>query len=153
MLPFLWFMGCKNAHKKPSKESTLEDSIEKGDSVQKESTMDSSGTAKNIGIGPIEHVDVPDTINEEMAHKGEKIYKNNCSSCHKLKESLTGPPLAGVVEERSPEWVMNMILNTNEMIKRDPQASSMRGEYDTEMVELGLSEDEARQIVEYIRSL
>ena len=60
-----------------------------------------------------------------MAAGGEKIYGVKCSGCHKLTdEKLVGPGWKGVSERHKPEWIMNFITNTDEMINKDPKAQA-----------------------------
>ena len=47
---------------------------------------------------------------------------------------------------------MNMILNPREMEQKDPVAKKLLSEYNIPMPELGLSEDQARTILEYLRT-
>ena len=47
---------------------------------------------------------------------------------------------------------MNMILNPREMKRENVQAQAMDAEYDADMVNTNLTEDEARAIVEYLRT-
>ena len=46
---------------------------------------------------------------------GEKLYKANCASCHKIDKKLIGPPLQGVTEKRSQEWLIKWIRNNVEL--------------------------------------
>ena len=63
-----------------------------------------------------------------------------------------GPSLGGVTERRSPEWIMNMILSPEKMIKEDPIAKQLMVESNMAMMaNQGLNEDEARSILEYFR--
>ena len=64
----------------------------------------------NKGIGPISEV-ILDEINNEWVEEGKKIYNEKCTSCHKPTEKFVGPAQQGVLQRRTPEWVMNMILN------------------------------------------
>ncbi len=67
---------------------------------------------------------------------------------------LIGPAMSGLYERRSPEWVMNMLLNPTEMLKQDPIASALLKEYNNVMMlNQNLSQDEARAIAEYMRTL
>jgi hypothetical protein len=67
---------------------------------------------------------------------------------------LIGPAMSGLYERRSPEWVMNMLLNPTEMLKQDPIASALLKEYNNVMMlNQNLSEEEARAISEYLRTL
>ncbi len=124
---------------------------EKTNYTQKGTTKNVGQTRTNKGIGPVEQVDLPDSIDSDMAAQGKELYNNHCASCHRINESLTGPALGGVLKRRSPEFVMNMILNTDEMIEKEPIIKSLRGEYESDMVQVDVSQDEARAIVEYLR--
>lgn len=105
---------------------------------------------KNKGIGPIKSLTLS-AIDEKLATDGEKIFATKCSACHKFDEKVVGPPLAGVTKRRSPEWIMNMILNTNEMVEKDPIVKSMIAEYMTKMTFQDVSQQDARAILEYFR--
>ncbi|MGB1831346.1 MAG: cytochrome c, partial [Flavobacteriaceae bacterium] len=60
----------------------------------------------------------------------------------------------GIYERRSPEWVMNMLLNPTEMLKQDPIAKALLKEYNNVMMlNQNLEESEARAIAEYLRTL
>ena len=43
------------------------------------------------------------------ANLGKKLFKVNCSSCHKINKKLIGPPLAGITEKRTNEWLIAWI--------------------------------------------
>ena len=67
---------------------------------------------------------------------------------------LIGPAMKGIYERRSPEWVMNMLLNPAEMLKKDPVAIALLKEYNNiMMLNQNLSNEEARSITEYLRTL
>lgn len=106
----------------------------------------------NKGIGPIKSLEVNDNIDAAMATKGAELFKNMCSACHKMDKKFIGPALSGVTDRRSPEWIMNMILNPEQMIKEDPIAKKLLVESNMAvMANQGLSEEEARAILEYFR--
>ena len=43
---------------------------------------------------------------DEARHKaGEKLFKNLCSTCHKLDKKSTGPKLGGVADRRENKWL------------------------------------------------
>jgi mono/diheme cytochrome c family protein len=108
----------------------------------------------NKGIGPVKSVSFPDQIDPELAKQGEAKYKMLCTACHMAGQRFIGPDLTGVFERRSPEWVMNMILNPDEMIRQDPIAKALLQEYNNAMMtNQNLSEEEARAIAEYLRTL
>jgi len=108
----------------------------------------------NKGVGPITSVTFDTEINAEMAAAGEAKYKAICTACHMTNQRMIGPALAGVYERRSPEWVMNMILNPDGMLKEDPIAKALLKEYNNAiMLNQNLSEEEARAVAEYLRTL
>ncbi len=108
----------------------------------------------NIGVGPIKEVKLDATIDQDMAAKGEQVYKANCLACHKVDKKFIGPAPTGILERRTPEWVMNMILNPEGMVKDDPLAHDLLLEFNgSPMANQNLSEEEARQILEYFRTL
>ncbi len=108
----------------------------------------------NKGIGPIKNIELPATIDQAMAAKGMEIYKAKCMACHKPDKKFIGPAPKDILKRRTPEWVMNMILNPSEMIEKDPLAKALLIEFNgSPMANQNLTEEEARQILEYIRTL
>ncbi len=70
------------------------------------------------------------------------------------EQRMIGRAKKGVYERRSPEWVMNMMLNPNGMLKDDPIAKALLKEYNNAiMLNQNLTEDEARDLAEYLRTL
>ena len=106
---------------------------------------------KDKGIGPIIHVDISNVIDNNMAEKGEKMFNSMCSACHKINQRVIGPALAGVTKRRTPEWIMNMIMNPNQMVKENAQARKLLSEYISPMANQNLTEEETRAILEYFR--
>ena len=108
----------------------------------------------NKGIGPIKKVDFETTINNDLAEKGKVTFNQKCTACHMANRKLIGPAMNGLYERRSPEWVMNMLLNPAEMLKKDPVAIALLKEYNNiMMLNQNLSNEEARSITEYLRTL
>lgn len=104
------------------------------------------------GIGPIRDLTLAE-IDPAMAAAGEEAFALKCSACHKVAERYIGPPLHDVLAKRRPEYVMNMILNANEMVQRHPVAREMLAEYYTPMTIQVVDHDEARALLEYIRTI
>jgi len=108
----------------------------------------------NKGIGPIKNLDFPEEIDAEMAARGEEKFNAICVACHMAEQRMIGPAMKGVYERRSPEWVMNMMLNPDGMLKEDPIAKALLKEYNNAiMLNQNLTEDEARDLAEYLRTL
>ena len=85
-------------------------------SQSKESSF--SSLKNNKGIGPISKIVFDDEINQNLANSGKKLFNQLCTSCHMIKEESVGPAIKGILDRRSPEWIMNMILNPTEMLER-----------------------------------
>lgn len=122
----------------------------KSASAEKESSGLTEFEQKN-GIGPVtEKIDLGE-IDKALAKKGEGMFETKCSACHKLDERYVGPAQRDLLDTRSPEYVMNMILNPAEMVKKHPEAKKMLQEFMTPMPNQNLSREEARSILEYFR--
>ena len=109
---------------------------------------------ENKGVGPIINVILEDKVNISMANSGEKLFNQLCTSCHIINEDYIGPAISGILDRRSPEWIMNMILNPIQMLEEDPIAIELLEKYNFEyMYNQNLLEEEAREILEYFRLL
>ncbi len=109
---------------------------------------------ENKGVGPVKSVDLGTEVDRQLAVEGKEIYGKMCIACHKPDTKFIGPPPKGIFERRSPEWVMNMILNPEVMIKEDPLAKDLLMEFNgSPMANQGLTEEQARAILEYFRTL
>ena len=103
------------------------------------------------GVGTIKSLTLGD-IDEAMVAKGEEVYKAKCTACHKISKRFVGPGLKGVTERRTPEWIMNMILNPELMVAENATAKALLAEYSAPMANQNLTEEEARAILEYLRT-
>lgn len=104
------------------------------------------------GIGAIDHVKLTEELDESMIQVGESIYDMKCASCHKLSDQrVVGPGFAGITNKRKPEWIMNMITNTDAMLEEDPAAQKLLEECLTRMPNQNVSVGDARQILEFFR--
>lgn len=108
----------------------------------------------NHGIGPIKAFELPREIDEALAQQGLEIYEAKCTACHKAEKKFIGPAPKGILEKRTPAWVMNMILNPEEMVQKDPMAKQLLIDYNgSPMANQNLTEEEARAVLEYFRTL
>jgi len=108
---------------------------------------------KNKGIGPVTSVTLG-ALDDAMADKGKVTFAAKCTACHNTPDIDTkkiGPSLKSVTKRRTPEWIMNQILNPSEMTQKDPIAKELLGKYIAQMANQNLTQDEARQVLEYFR--
>ena len=103
------------------------------------------------GIGPIRDLELSE-LDHELAEEGAEVFSVKCSACHKLEERYVGPALGDVTERRTPEYVMNMILNPDEMVARHPEVKALLAQYYTPMPDQQLTEQDARAVLEYLRA-
>ena len=102
-------------------------------------------TAADITLGDID---------QAMVAKGKEIYEVKCLACHSLGTNrVVGPGWKGILEQRKPEWIMNMILHTDAMLETDPEAQAMLEECLVRMPNQNLSNEEARNVLEFMRTL
>ncbi len=102
------------------------------------------------GVGPVTELKL-DPLDTKLATKGKELFVSKCSACHKMEERYVGPALKGITSRRSPEWVMNMIMNPQEMTQKDPEAQKLLEEYLMQMTFQNVTQPETRSILEYFR--
>lgn len=140
--------------KKEKKEDGFEVSRTKTEEKKAEESGGVPVDLDNKGVGPITDLSFPDEIDKEMAARGEAQFNAICVACHMAEQRMIGPAMAGVYERRSPEWVMNMMLNPDGMLKEDPIAKALLKEYNNAiMLNQNLTEEQARELAEYLRTL
>lgn len=143
ILVALMFFACAE---KPQSEETQTSNTQ--------ATVDPNDWTTNKGIGPITTVSFSAEIDELLVEEGQNIFTAKCSACHKPNKRYIGPAMADIFERRTPEWTMNMILNPDGMVKEDPIAKQLLMEYNgTPMANQNLTEEEARALLEYFRTL
>jgi mono/diheme cytochrome c family protein len=104
------------------------------------------------GAGKFTNVTVSPTLDKAMADAGLKVYDVKCASCHKLsEEKLVGPGWKDVTKRHKPEWIMNFITNTDEMLQKDAKAQAMLELCLVRMPNQNLTDEEARNAYEFMR--
>lgn len=104
------------------------------------------------GIGEIRNVHVEESIDEAMSNRGKGIYDMKCSACHLTTDKrVVGPGFSGITNRRAPEWIMNMITNTDVMLDEDPTAQKLLEECLTRMPNQNVSIGDARDLLEFLR--
>ncbi|MEK9604180.1 MAG: cytochrome c [Flavobacteriaceae bacterium] len=108
----------------------------------------------NKGIGPVTSLVLPKEIDATLVTHGAEVFKKMCTACHKPNKKFIGPAPKGILEKRTPEWIMNMILNPTEMVQKDPLAKALLIEFNgSPMANQNLSHEDARAVLEYFRTL
>ena len=156
----LIMMGCggKKEEKKEESFSVQRKKASTEQPVETQSTNEVKASERvdmtTKGVGPITSVTLDPEIDQTMASKGKEVYDQMCLACHRVGKKFIGPPPNGILERRTPEWVMNMILNPQEMVQQDPLAKDLLQEFNgSPMSNQGLTEDQARAVLEYFRTL
>lgn len=105
-----------------------------------------------IGVGPVSRLELSEGVNEMLADSGRVLFDAKCAVCHyTTKERKIGPGLEGITLRRRPEWILNQILNPLEMTEKDSLARELKLIYLSQMTDMNLSENDARNILEYFR--
>ena len=109
---------------------------------------------ENKGVGPIKTISLEEEINQDLVNQGKELYNTYCTICHKPDQAFIGPAPKGILKRRTPEWIMNMILAPEKMLRDDPLAKDLFMEFKgSPMANQGLEEHQARAILEYFRTL
>ncbi len=154
---FLALVGCGGKEEKKE-----DNSIQIGSQPTTETTATPVSDVKpsetvdlvNKGVGPIKNLELAETVDQAMAAKGAELFKTNCTACHKPDRKFIGPAPKGILERRTPEWVMNMILDPEGMVQNDPLAKALLIEHNgSPMANQNLTEEQTRAILEYFRTL
>ncbi len=138
----IYLVGCGQNSDSPESEKAL---------TKTESGL--SAFELENGIGPVKAKLQLGALDNSLSANGEKIFIEKCSACHKLDERYVGPAQRDILQRRTPEYVMNMILNPDEMLQRHPEAKKMLAEYLTPMTNQNISMEDAKALLEYFRSL
>jgi mono/diheme cytochrome c family protein len=117
------------------------------------SAVDVDAPSKSKGVGKFTDVKVPSGIDAKMAAKGQEVFNTKCTACHQATDQkLIGPGLKGITKIRTPEWIMNMITNPDQMTQQDPVAEALLVQFNhTQMTNQGLTDEEAREVLEFFR--
>ncbi len=154
--------GDKSKKNSPTK-ATQQSEVKKEEVKKEEPKTETASTEikaskkidlENKGVGSIKSLKLDAEINQAMAEKGAEVFKKMCTACHKPNKKFIGPSPQNILDRRSPEWVMNMILDPEKMIKEDPLAKELLIEFNgSPMANQNLSEEDARAVLEYFRTL
>jgi len=148
---FIILIACNSSSNSKDQSSGTSDNS----SSAKTDTSTSAGGAGNeqAGVGKFQHVDLTHPLDQKMITTGKNVYDLKCASCHKLTdEKLVGPGWKDVTKRRTPEWIMNFVTNTEEMIQKDAVAKNLYEVCLVKMPNQNLSDDDARAVLEFQRN-
>ncbi|AWX45691.1 hypothetical protein HME9304_02718 [Flagellimonas maritima] len=159
MLSILFLVGCGGKEEK-KKDGFSVDRTKSNEKVEKiapetnEVPASQRITLDNKGVGQIKEITLGAEIDEDMAIAGSELFKTNCTACHKTDKRFIGPKMQGILDRRSPEWVMNMILDPKLMTEEDRCAKDLLVEFNgAAMANQNLTVEESRALLEYFRTL
>lgn len=139
--------GNSDSSKSENTSSTESAEIQKDDNSAENPEWD-----PHRGQGKFHDVKVGPGIDGQMADAGQKIYEMKCKSCHKVSgEMMVGPGWKDITERHSPDWIMNFMTNTDEMLDNDPKAKEMLDICMVRMPDQNLTDQDARDILEFMR--
>jgi cytochrome c551/c552 len=108
---------------------------------------------KDRGIGPVKTVELG-PINKKMTDDGKSIFNTKCIICHDLDQKKVGPPIRNITKDRTPEYIMNMMVNYAQMLKEDPILKDQFKRFNNvPMTDPALNQTQARSLLEYLRSV
>ncbi|MEK6152256.1 cytochrome c [Flavobacteriaceae bacterium 3-367] len=155
----LGLVGCGGKEKKQESFTIQKTKTEKTETSTAETNTDKVPPSKRVdltnkGVGAITELVLPAEIDDDLVAKGAELFKVNCTACHRPHKKFIGPAPEKILERRTPEWIMNMILDPERMVKEDPLAKELLIEHNgSPMANQSLNEEEARAILEYFRTL
>ena len=116
-----------------------------------QSMVEDAPTDDGQGIGKFKNITLA-ALDEKLAEQGKVVFEAKCVACHRTTEQkIVGPGLKGVTLKQSPAWILNMITNPVEMTQKDPTAKELLAEHLTQMTFQDVSDEQAKQILEYLR--
>ncbi len=150
-LIFLLVGGCLVACA-PDKPQNTEEYADTSDPDAGKNAVTQAMTDPTKGIGAIKTVTLKTPLEQDRVGRGQSIYEMKCSACHKLDEQrVVGPGWQGITKRRQPEWIMNMVNNTDIMLEKDPEAQKLLELCLVRMPNQNISIGDARDILEYMR--
>lgn len=128
------------------------DKPKESEAAHPESNAVAENSNPQKGLGQVTTVTLNTPLEQERVSRGKAVYEMKCQACHKLTDQrVVGPGWLGVTKKRKPEWIMNMIINTDMMLDSDPEAQKLLELCLTRMPNQNVSVGDARDILEFMR--
>jgi hypothetical protein len=110
--------------------------------------------AHRPGLGPEELDDGGITEiprDPALASEGGILFAQmGCTDCHSMDRRRRGPPLGGVTELRTPQWLARMIMHPERMVRLDPVAKALLSDYMCMMPDIGTTPDQTRALLAFL---
>jgi cytochrome c551/c552 len=108
---------------------------------------------KDHGIGPVKNV-VLGPIDKKIADDGKSLFTAKCIICHEMDTKKIGPPLRNITKDRTPEYIMNLLVNAPQMQKEDLIVKDLFKKYNNvPMPDPAFTQTQARAVLEYLRTM
>ena len=152
------FFGCSSGDQKEEKKPEIRlkkttSGLKKANAEPKTFTY-LTPDLDNKGIGPINSIEIKRRIDKSQAEEGKEVFKRMCSACHRPDKKFIGPEMKDILKRRTPEWVMNTMLDPEGMLIKDSLTMKIFGEFNNIiMPNQDPTEEEARAMLEYFRTL
>lgn len=90
---------------------------------------------------------------EGMPTDGAGLFQAFCTACHSIGQGKKiGPDLMGVTERRERAWLKKMIQKPSEMLATDPIAMKLLEEYQVEMMDMDLTDEQVEALIKYLEN-
>lgn len=88
-----------------------------------------------------------------LADQGRELFDKQCAGCHSIGGGDGGgPDLKGIVGKRPAVWLERVIAEPDKLTaEKDPLQAGLVKRYGYEMPNLGISRDDARRIIAYLK--
>ena len=104
------------------------------------------------GIGPVTEDVALASVDPNRATSGQAIYVQKCATCHYLDHKKTGPMLRDITKRRSNAYILNQILNPEQMGKLHPDGRKMVAQYAQFMTIQGITRENAEDLLHFLHS-
>jgi protein SCO1 len=106
--------------------------------------------------GSLAQAQAPMSEDSTNAKRGEQLFvSKGCNTCHNISHTgkMSGPDLAGVVQNRDRDWVRNFLKDTDAMLANDPLAIAMLKKWkNVKMPQQKLSDSEVEALINYLET-
>jgi hypothetical protein len=102
------------------------------------------------GIGPVTKLEL-NTLNDSLMNVGKKLFDDKCSQCHTMEYKNIGPDISDILAYRKPEWIVNFMLNKEEMLLRDSLSIITKNKYESNCGAEITNKKDALALLEYFR--